>query len=117
VVVLSRDRTGGEIAGLFLVGMVLQRRALFAEAAARRWLWLGVAAVSGFLWLALWQVEPLLLPPAPEAGGAPMQRQSIEWFTGEWRALTAMAFQVAVFVLAWHSPLRRLLAALVPAGG
>jgi uncharacterized protein len=105
-----------EIAGLFLVGMVLQRRALFAEAAARRWLWLGAAAVSGFLWLALWQVEPLLLPPAPEAGGAPMQRQSIEWFTGEWRALTAMAFQVAVFVLAWHSPLRRLLAALVPAG-
>ena len=45
-----------------------------------------------------------------------MQRQSIEWFTGEWRALTAMAFQVALFVLAWHSPLGRGLALLVPAG-
>jgi uncharacterized protein len=45
-----------------------------------------------------------------------MQRQAIEWFTGEWRALAAMAFQVAVFVLAWHSPLGRLLATLVPAG-
>jgi len=105
-----------EIAGLFLVGMVLQRRALFAEAAARRRLWLGVAAVSGILWLVLWQVEPLLLPAAPEAGGAPMQRQSIEWWTGEWRALSAMGFQAAVFVLAWHSPLRRVLATLVPAG-
>jgi uncharacterized protein len=105
-----------EIAGLFLVGMVLQRRALFAEAARRRGLWLAVAIAAGLLWLVVWQVEPLILPAAPEAGGAPMQRQAIGWFTGEWRALSAMAFQVAVFVLAWHSPLRHLLAALVPAG-
>ena len=45
-----------------------------------------------------------------------MQRQSVEWLTGQWRALSAMAFHVALFVLAWHSPLRRLLATLVPAG-
>lgn len=105
-----------EIAGLFLVGMVLQQRALFAEAVARRWLWLGVAAASGVLWLVVSQVEPLILPAAPEADGAPMQRQSVEWLTGQWRALTAMAFQVALFVLAWHSPLGRVLALLVPAG-
>ncbi len=105
-----------EIAGLFLVGMVIQRRALFAEAASRLRLWAGIAIAAGLLWLAVSQFEPLLLPPPPEDGGAPMQRQSIEWFTGQWRALSAMAFQVAVFVLAWHSPLRRLLAALVPAG-
>jgi uncharacterized protein len=105
-----------EIAGLFLVGMLLQRRALFAEAGERRALWLGVAFVAGVGWLAGALVEPLVLPPAPEAGGAPMQRQSVEWLTGEWRALTAMAFQAAVFVLAWHSPLRRVLATLVPAG-
>jgi uncharacterized protein len=105
-----------EIAGLFLVGMVLQRRALFAEAAERQGTWFGVAIAAGVLWLAVAQLEPLILPPAPEAGGAPMQRQAIEWFTGEWRALSAMAFQVAVFVLAWQTPLRRLLATLVPAG-
>jgi uncharacterized protein len=105
-----------EIAGLFLVGMVIQRRALFAEAAARRGLWLGIAVASGLLWLLVSQVEPLILPPAPEEGGAPMQRQSIEWFTGQWRALSAMAFQVALFVLAWQTPFRRLLATLVPAG-
>jgi uncharacterized protein len=105
-----------EIAGLFLVGMVIQRRALFAEAASRLRLWAGIAVAAGLLWLAVSQLEPLLLPPAPEDGGAPMQRQSIEWFTGQWRALSAMAFQVGVFVLAWHSPLRSLLATLVPAG-
>jgi uncharacterized protein len=105
-----------EIAGLFLVSILLQRRALFAEAAKRRGQWLVTAAAAAGLWGVVVMVEPMLLPAAPEAGGAPMQRQSIEWLTGEWRALTAMGFQVAVFVLAWHSPLRRLLAMLVPAG-
>jgi uncharacterized protein len=105
-----------EIAGLFLVGMLLQRRALFAEAAARRGLWLSVAVVGALGWIAVTLIEPLVLPTAPEAGGAPMQRQSIEWLTGQWRALSAMAFQVAVFVLAWHSPLGRALALLIPAG-
>jgi uncharacterized protein len=105
-----------EIAGLFLVGMVLQRRALFAQPGQRRPLWLGIAAVSGLLWLVVSQFEPLILPPPPEAGGAPMQRQAIEWFAGQWRALSAMAFQVALFVLAWQTPLGRGLRVLVPAG-
>ena len=105
-----------EIAGLFLVGMLLQRRALFAEAAARRGLWLAVAAAGALVWVAV--TADRAAGPAARArgGGAPMQRQSIEWLTGQWRALSAMAFQVAVFVLAWHSPLGRLLALLVPAG-
>jgi uncharacterized protein len=105
-----------EIAGLFLVGMLLQRRALFAEAAQRRRLWLAVAAAGALVWLTVSWLGPLVLPPAPDAGGAPMQRQSIEWLTGEWRALSAMAFQVAVFVLTWHSPVGRLLAPLAPVG-
>ena len=105
-----------EVAGLFLVGMVLQRRALFAEASDRLVTWLAIAAAGAAVWSAVVLIEPLILPPPPEAGGAPMQRQSIEWFTGQWRALSAMAFQIAVFVLAWRSPLRKLLATLVPAG-
>lgn len=105
-----------EVAGLFLVGLVLQRRALFARASDRIGFWLAVAVGGVALWgLVVW-LEPLLLPPPPEAGGAPMHRQSIEWLTGQWRALSAMAFQLAAFVLAWHSPLRPLLATLVPAG-
>src|SRR5690606_11509738 len=93
-----------------------QRRTLFAEAANRLGTWLAIAAVGAALWAAVIAVEPFLLPPPPEAGGAPMQRQSLEWLTAQWRALAAMAVQVGLFVLAWHSPLRRLLQALVPAG-
>jgi uncharacterized protein len=105
-----------EVAGLFLVGMLLQRGRLFAAAAERRGWWLGAALAAAALWLALAWLEPRVLPPPPEAGGAPMVRQNLEWLTGQWRALAAMAFQVALFVLAWHSPLGRVLALLVPAG-
>lgn len=105
-----------EVAGLFLVGMLLQRRALFAAAAGRLGFWSGVAVGGALAWGAIVLVEPLILPAPPEAGGAPMQRQAVEWFTGQSRALSAMAFQAAVFVLAWHSPLRRVLATLAPAG-
>lgn len=105
-----------EIAGLFLVGMLLQRRALFAKAGERLGWWLAVAVGAAATWGLVALVEPHVLPAPPEAGGAPMQRQSVEWLTGQWRALSAMAFHVALFVLAWHSPLRRLLATLVPAG-
>ena len=105
-----------EIAGLFLVGIVLQRRGLFADAAARRRTWLAVAMLGAIAWGFVVLAEPRLLPAPPEAGGAPMQRQAVEWLTGEWRALSAMAFQVGVFVIAWRSPLRRILAVLVPAG-
>src|SRR5690606_33036269 len=105
-----------EVAALFLVGMLLQRRALFARASELQGTWLAIALGGAALWGLVVLTEPYILPPAPDAGGAPMERQAIEWFTGQWRALSAMAFQVAVFVLAWHSPLRRLLATLVPAG-
>lgn len=105
-----------EVAALFLVGMLLQRRALFARASDLQGTWLAIALGGAAVWGLVVLTEPYILPPAPEAGGAPMERQAIEWFTGQWRALSAMAFQVAVFILAWHSPLRRLLATLVPAG-
>src|SRR5690606_4926642 len=105
-----------EVAGLFLVGMLLQRRTLSAGAAHRLGTGLAIAAVGAALWAAVVAVEPFLLPPPPEAGGAPMQRQSLEWLAAQWRALAAMAVQVGLFVLAWHSPLRRLLQALDPAG-
>jgi uncharacterized protein len=99
-----------EIAGLFLVGMVLHRRRLFADAADKRGLWLVAAGLSAVAWLAAVWIEGRLAP-ASEA-----QRQSVEWLTGQGRNLPAMAFQVAVFVLLWFTPVRRLQALLVPAG-
>src|SRR5690606_19571633 len=81
------------IAVLFRVGIVLQRLRPFADAAARRRTWLAVAMLGAIAWGFVVLAEPRLLPAPPEAGGAPMQRQAVEWLTGEWRALSAMAFQ------------------------
>ena len=101
-----------EIAGLFLVGMVLQRQALFARAGELRGLWLAILAGGGVLWAAIALVQPLVLP----TGGHAMTDESLQSAFNIYRALGATAFQVALFVLAWHSPLRPALAALVPAG-
>ena len=101
-----------EIAGLFLVGMVLQRQALFARAGELRGLWLAILAGGGALWAAIALVQPLVLPTGRHA----MTDESLQSAFNIYRALGATAFQVALFVLAWHSPLRPALAALVPAG-
>ena len=103
---------GMQIAGLFLIGMVLQRRRLLAEAADRRGLWLGVLAGGAALWAAASLTEPLALP----SGGPTMTDISLSELFVAYQALGATAFQVALFVLVWHSPLRSLLATLVPAG-
>ena len=101
-----------EIAGLFLVGMILQRRALFARAGELRGVWLAILAGGGALWAAAVFVQPLVLP----TGWHAMTDDSLQSGLNIYRALGATAFQVALFVLAWHSPLRPALAALVPAG-
>jgi uncharacterized protein len=105
-----------EIAGLFFLGVVIQRRGWFADAGRHQAGWLAVAAVSAGLWaLGTW-LGPAILPLAPDAGGRPMVRQSLEWAVDTWRALGATGFQVALFVLVWQSPLRRFLAWLAPPG-
>ncbi|WP_305097965.1 DUF418 domain-containing protein [Croceibacterium aestuarii] len=103
-----------EIAGLFLVGMVLQRGGLFA--AARPATWAAILAAATVLWLLVVLLTPALLPPGPGEGGAPMQQQAVVWLLDQWRALAAMAAQVAAFVLLWHTPVRRVLAPLASPG-
>ena len=98
-----------EIAGLFLVGMVLQRRALFAEAGEHRGLWLAVLAAGAALWAAAG-----LLAPGPS--GVAMADTWLGAAFDEYSTLGATAFQVAAFALLWHSPGGRLLAGLAPAG-
>lgn len=98
-----------EIAGLFLVGMVIHRRRLFADAADKRGLWLAVAGISAAAWFVAVWIEGLFTP-------SEAQKQTVEWLTGQARNLPAMAFQVAAFVLLWHTPVRRLQELLVPAG-
>ncbi len=101
-----------EIVGLFLIGMVLQRRRLFADAGVRRVFWLVVALAGAVGWLAAqgitqW-VDANPLDPA--------QAQSGAWLLEQARSLPAMVFQVAVFVLIWHSPLQVLVGWLAAPG-
>ena len=105
-----------EIAGLFLLGMVIQRRGWFAAAERHKSGWIGVLCLSAALWaLASW-LEPIVLPPAPDAGGTPMVRQSLEWALEQWRALGACGFQVALFVLVWLGSLQKMLGWLAAPG-
>jgi uncharacterized protein len=105
-----------EIAALFLLGVVIQRRRWFAEAGRHGMGWAGVLLVSALVWaLARW-AGPYLLPPGPEAGGTPMERQSLQWAVDQWSAIGATGFQVALFVIAWHGPLGRWLRCLAPPG-
>jgi uncharacterized protein len=105
-----------EIAGLFLLGMVIQRRGWFADARRHQAGWLVALGSSAALWaLAAW-AGPSMLPAGPDAGGTPMVRQSFESAVDQWRALGATGFQVALFVLMWLGPLRVLLGWLAAPG-
>jgi uncharacterized protein len=99
-----------EIVGLFLVGMLLHRHRLLAEAAQRRGTWLAIAGSSAALW------GLTHLADAGTLTGSEEQAQTAEWLITQASNLPAMAFQVAVFVLAWSTPLRSVLALLRPAG-
>ena len=100
------------IAGLFLVGMVLQRRRLFADAVNRRGVWVALLAGGAALWGAAWFVASVALPDK----AAEMTTASLQAAFDAWGALGATAFQVALFVLLWPLPLGRGLAVLAPAG-
>lgn len=101
-----------EIVGLFLAGMVLQRRKLFAEAGERRGFWLAVAIAGALGWLAAQGVTQWIDANPLD----PSQAQSGAWLLDQARGLPAMVFQVAGFVLLWHSPLQNLLGWLAAPG-
>ena len=89
-----------QIAGLFVIGVWLQRTRLFADAATRWRFWLVTGAVGAFAWWGLTVAEGWF--PAPP-GSDPIVAQSLDWAFGQWQALAATAFQVAGFVLLWHA--------------
>lgn len=101
-----------EIAGLFLVGMVLQRCGLFAQAGQRRGTWLTILIAGGALWGLASFAGSKVLP----LDAAPMTVDSVTALLTRYRAIGATFFQIALFVLIWHSAPSRLLAALAPAG-
>ena len=101
-----------EIIGLFLVGMVLQRTALFARAGEERRAWAAIMIAGATLWGIACVAESRTLP----IEGPAMVVDSVTTLFTRYRAVGATFFQIALFVLLWHSPLGRPLAVLVPAG-
>lgn len=101
-----------EIVGLFLVGMVLQRSGLFAQAAQRRAAWTAILVAGGALWSLASLAEARVLP----FEGARMTVDSVAGLFARYRAVGATFFQTALFVLAWHSPFGSLLRVLAPPG-
>ena len=89
-----------QIAGLFAIGVWLQRTRLFAEANERRGFWVITALAGALGWWLLTLAEGWF--PAPQ-GSPPIVAQSLDWAFGQWQALAATALQVALFVLAWHA--------------
>lgn len=101
-----------EIVGLFLIGMVLQRTDLFARAGARRAIWVAIMVAGATVWGLASLAESRTLP----VEGPAMVVDSITTLFTRYRAVGATFFQIALFVLAWHTPLHKVLAVLVPAG-
>ncbi len=101
-----------EIVGLFLIGMVLQRSQLFAQAGARRGAWIAILIAGGALWALASFIESRVLP----LEASPMTVDSVTALFTRYRAVGATFFQVALFVLLWHSPIGKPLALLAPSG-
>ncbi|NJO13976.1 MAG: DUF418 domain-containing protein [Rhizobiales bacterium] len=101
-----------EIVGLFLIGMVLQRTQLFAQARERRGAWIAILIAGGALWALASFIESRVLP----FEASPMTVDSVTALLTRYRAVGATFFQVALFVLLWHSPIGKPLALLAPSG-
>lgn len=98
-----------QIAGLFAMGMVLQRSGAFLRVDMKRRLWTAILFAAAILWLALDRLGGELVPASPDQGGAPMAAQAMAFAVGSWLALAATGFQIALFVLLWQTPARLLM--------
>lgn len=105
-----------EIAGLFMVGLVLGRSGFFQDPdrfVAKRRLYLAIASI---VWLALHFATPHILEAVPQSDVHPMGQSNVSWALGSWSALAAMTFQVIVFVEIYQAFGRRILGSLAAVG-
>lgn len=106
-----------EIAGLFVIGLLLGRSGFFAEPdrfVRQRRIVLAVAVAS---WVALYFIGPVCIDAATRAGdpgGA--VRHNLEWAFESWGALAAMTMQVVLFVELYQTAAQPVLKLLAPVG-
>lgn len=97
-----------EIAGLFALGMVLQRTNSFARISERRALAVAVAVLAGLVMAFLhFVVEPYV---AADPWAEPFLIGEFTAFAvlGQWFSLASVAAQIALLALLWNSPAHKL---------
>ena len=106
-----------EIAGLFVIGLLLGRAGFFADPGRfvrQRRIVLGAAILS---WIALYYIAPVCLDLAKRLGDAEgSAHRNIEFAFECWSALAAMTIQVVLFVELYQTTAQPILKLLAPVG-
>ncbi|GAA0295586.1 DUF418 domain-containing protein [Sphingomonas oligophenolica] len=106
-----------EIAGLFVIGLLLGRSGFFAAPdrfVRQRRVVLAIAIAS---WVALYFLGPICIESAGrvgDSGGA--MRRNVEWAFESWSALAAMTIQVVLFIELYQTAAQPILKLLAPVG-
>jgi len=97
-----------EIAGLFVLGVLLQRTGFFARLASDRVLATALAVIGGVVFTILyWLVAPMVpgSPLGPEFAIGSFTQRVILF---QWVSLSAIAAQIGLLALLWNSPVQRM---------
>lgn len=97
-----------EIAGLFALGMVLQRTNFFARISERRARAVAVAVLAGLVIVVLHFVVAPSVPGDVETEAFSIGLFSVYAVLGQWFSLASVAVQIALLALLWNSPARKL---------
>lgn len=101
-----------EIAGLFALGVVLQRTGFFARLATDRKLAAALVAIGGGIFSVLyWFIAPMVpgSPLGPDFTIGPYTERVILF---QWVSLSAITAQIGLLALLWHSSVQRLVGLL-----
>ena len=97
-----------EIAGLFAVGVVIQRTGFFARIAKDRGIALALALIAGTIFAILeFLVKPMVpgSPSGAEFAIGPFTERAILF---QWIGISGIAAQIGLLALLWNSPAQRL---------
>lgn len=92
-----------EIAGLFVVGVVLQRTGMFARISQKRRLALIAVIIGGLALTATILFGRLLLPEPPADGEFAIWPFSAFWIYQQWFGLALITVQIGILALLWNS--------------
>ncbi|WP_394726995.1 DUF418 domain-containing protein [Altererythrobacter sp. GH1-8] len=92
-----------EIAGLFVVGVVLQRTGMFARLSQERHLALKAVTIGGLVLAMTILFGKPLLPTSSAAGEFAIWPFSARWIYEQWFGLALITIQIGILALLWNS--------------